>query len=156
MTDEGARSTVRRVETADVSDMLALVGSYFDFYAATRPTAAHIRRFIMLLLLRRDAGAQFIARLEDGRAVGFSTLFVSYDTLTVDQVVTLNDIYVMPEYRRLGVGRALLESCRSYCRDHGFPRLAWVTGPDNAAAQAFYESMGATKRRWVAYDMSPS
>lgn len=152
----GRRPMVRRVETADVSDMLALVGDYFDFYAMTRPEAAHIRRFIMLLMLRREAGAQFIARLEDGRPVGFATLFVTYDTLTVGQIVTLNDIYVVPEYRRLGVGRALLESSRGYCRDHGFTRLEWVTAPDNAAAQGFYESMGATKRRWVAYDMSPS
>ena len=54
----------------------------------------------------------------------------------------LNDLFVAPATRRLGVGRSLLQSATDFASENGAKRLVLATAVDNHAAQALYEQMG--------------
>ena len=64
----------------------------------------------------------------------------------------LNDLYVVPEARGLGVGKSLLKAAREYGEKVGAVRLSLSTAADNAAAQALYEQQGwARDRQFLSY-----
>lgn len=145
--------TVHPADGHDTPNMIGLVQAYLDFYGVTRPPADRILRFIVMLREHPQIGIQFVAHAPSGGAIGFATLFINYDTLILERVATLNDLYVSPAFRSRGVGRALVEHCRRYARERGMIRMEWVTGKDNATAQAFYDRLGATRCGWVSYEM---
>ena len=76
-----------------------------------------------------------------GRAAGFATVYWTWSTLVGDRIGVLHDLYVRPEHRRHGVGRALIDACLERARERGVARLGWDTAPDNAAAQRLYDSL---------------
>jgi GNAT superfamily N-acetyltransferase len=80
----------------------------------------------------------------DGQAVGFALFFYSYSTFLTKPGIYLEDLFVLPEYRQRGIGKALLTHLaqRAIAEDCG--RLEWSVLDWNAPAIAFYEKMGAT------------
>ncbi len=104
------------------------------------------------LLEHPDEGVQLIARDDAGEPAGFATVYWTWSTLVGDRIGVLHDLFVRPEYRRHGVGRALIEACLEQARERGVARLGWDTAPDNAAAQRLYDSLPDVRRsEWVAY-----
>ncbi len=66
----------------------------------------------------------------------------------------LHDLYVRPEHRRHGVGRALIDACLEQARERGVARLGWDTAPGNSTAQRLYDSLPDVHRsEWVAYSL---
>ncbi len=99
-------------------------------------------------------GVQLIARADDGRAVGFATIFWSWSTLSAARVGVMNDLYVEPRERGSGVADELIEACVERCRRRGgVVSLGWQTAKDNARAQAVYERLGARREEWVDYSL---
>jgi ribosomal protein S18 acetylase RimI-like enzyme len=65
----------------------------------------------------------------------------------------MNDLYVVPEARGRGIGRALIEACRARCRERGAKSLVWETAHDNETAQALYRSLGAKEESWLTFSL---
>lgn len=63
----------------------------------------------------------------------------------------MNDLYTLKESLGKGVGRRLIEHCRTYAAEKGCARLQWVTAPDNERAQQLYDSMETSKSTWQFY-----
>src|SRR5436189_5650627 len=95
-------------------------------------------------------GVQLLARNE-GRAVGFATIFWSWATTSAERIGVMNDLYVAPEARGTRLAAALIEACRAECAARGAGKLTWPTAPDNAAAMKVYDRVGATREQWVDY-----
>jgi len=83
-----------------------------------------------------------IAR-HDGKAVGFALYFFSYSTWLGRPGLYLEDIFVEPEFRGLGIGKALLERVAAIAVEKSCPRLQWEVLDWNTPAIEFYRSMGA-------------
>ena len=64
----------------------------------------------------------------------------------------MNDLFVAPDERNVGLGRALLRECYGFARANGCAVLSWITAQDNARAQALYDKL-ATRTTWVTYEM---
>jgi GNAT superfamily N-acetyltransferase len=79
----------------------------------------------------------------DGEPVGFALYFTSYSTWLGHHGIRLEDLYVTPEHRRKGIGRALLARLAKIAVDEGCPRLEWDVLDWNANAIAVYQSIGA-------------
>ncbi len=77
-------------------------------------------------------------------AVGFTQLFTTFSSVSMQPMFILNDLYVMPEYRGKGIGKALLSKAQEFCISRGFKGLALETALDNPA-QELYNSMGWKK-----------
>ncbi|MFN6568935.1 GNAT family N-acetyltransferase [Dendronalium sp. ChiSLP03b] len=79
-----------------------------------------------------------------GQAVGFALFFHNYSTFLTKPGIYLEDVFVLPEYRRKGIGKALLKKVAQIAVERNCGRLEWTVLDWNEPAQAFYRSMGAS------------
>jgi GNAT superfamily N-acetyltransferase len=99
-------------------------------------------KFLLDRLLN-DESVLFLA-LDEGRGIGFTQLFKSFSSVSMQPVFILNDLFVAKSHRNKGVGAALLRKAQQYCRDKQYKGLALETAVDNPA-QLLYERMGWEK-----------
>ena len=86
----------------------------------------------------------------DGAPVGFAFWYYSYSTFEGSFGIYLEDIFVAPEARRAGAGKALMRRLAQRCRDEGLARLEWAVLDWNAPAIGFYDRLGATRKtEWI-------
>ena len=78
-----------------------------------------------------------------GKAVGFAIFFHNYSTFLPKPGIYLEDIFILPEYRRQGIGKALLAKVAQIAIERDCGRLEWSVLDWNVSAQAFYRNMGA-------------
>jgi GNAT superfamily N-acetyltransferase len=79
-----------------------------------------------------------------GQAVGFALFFHNYSTFLTKPGIYLEDIFVLPEYRSQGIGKALLTKVAQIAVERDCGRLEWSVLDWNEPAQAFYRRMGAS------------
>ncbi|MBE9034717.1 GNAT family N-acetyltransferase [aff. Roholtiella sp. LEGE 12411] len=79
-----------------------------------------------------------------GQAVGFALFFHNYSTFLTKPGIYLEDLFVLPEYRSQGIGKALLIKVAQITVERDCGRLEWSVLDWNESAQAFYRSMGAS------------
>ena len=92
---------------------------------------------------------------EDGQVAGFALWFLNYSTWLGKHGIYLEDLYVRPERRGQGHGRALLAELARICVDRGYGRLDWSVLDWNSPTRRFYESLGAvTVDEWVIYRLT--
>jgi GNAT superfamily N-acetyltransferase len=144
------------VTTADLPDLLPLLRGYCDFYDVVPSDDALLGVSRALIGDPDREGVQLIARNDGGEAVGFATVYWSWDTLIAARVGIMHDLFVIPPARGTGIADLLIEACVEECRRHGAAKLGWQTAPDNARARRVYERVGATKDEWVDYWLSVS
>jgi GNAT superfamily N-acetyltransferase len=80
----------------------------------------------------------------EGRVVGFAVWFYSYSTWLGRHGIWLEDLFVLPEHRGLGIGKALLVALARRCVAEDLGRLEWNVLDWNEPALAFYRSLGAS------------
>lgn len=91
----------------------------------------------------------------DDEPVGFAVWFYSYSTFRGRHGIYLEDLFVRPEARGKGAGKALLARLAARCVDEGLARLEWAVLDWNAPAIAFYDSLGAgTLGDWIVRRLS--
>ena len=145
-----------RVTTPDLPDLLPLVRAYCEFYDVAPADDAVLAVSRALIADPDREGMQLIARSESGEAVGFATVYWSWDTLVAARVGIMHDLFVIPPARGTGIADLLIEACVEECRRHGAVKLGWQTAPDNTRARRVYERVGATREEWVDYWLSVS
>ncbi|UZJ26503.1 GNAT family N-acetyltransferase [Rhodococcus antarcticus] len=84
-----------------------------------------------------------VAQAEDGTVVGLALWFLNYSTWDGVHGVYLEDLYVRPEHRGGGHGRALLAALAGVCDERGYTRLQWWVLNWNTPSIGFYRSLGA-------------
>jgi len=84
----------------------------------------------------------FVAVTEADEILGYTTCFFAYFTWS-GKSVYLDDLYVEPEYRGWGVGKALIESVIAFARQENCYKVHWQVSRWNKSAMAFYKSLGA-------------
>ncbi len=124
---------------ADVGDVAPLFDAYRQFYGKPADVEA-ARRFLFARLSKAESGL-FIAQLE-GKVAGFVNLYAVFSSVNLTRQWILNDLFVAPEARKLGVGRALTERARQLAEATRANGLTLETAIDNHAAQKLYESLG--------------
>ena len=145
-----------RVTAADLPDLLPLVREYCDFYDVAPSDEALLGVSRALIADPDREGVQLVSRSDGGEAVGFATVYWSWDTLIAARVGIMHDLFVIPPARGTGIADLLIEACVEECRRHGAAKLGWQTAPDNTRARRVYERVGATKDEWVDYWLSVS
>jgi ribosomal protein S18 acetylase RimI-like enzyme len=132
---------VRRAGPADVELVAPLFDAYRQFYR--RPTDLPGARAFLAERLAQEESVIFVAE-SGGRAVGFVQLYPAFSSTAArpGRLWLLNDLYVVPDARAGGVGRALVRRARTLAEETGACGLELVTARANAAAQRLYESLG--------------
>jgi len=81
---------------------------------------------------------------EAGQTAGFALFFTNYSTFLTQPGIYLEDLFVLPGYRRLGIGKAFLTYLAQLAVERGYGRLEWSVLDWNEPAIAFYRRMGAS------------
>ncbi|MEK9679649.1 MAG: GNAT family N-acetyltransferase [Rhodospirillaceae bacterium] len=89
----------------------------------------------------------------DGKVLGFTHYLLHDNTWTMKQVCYLQDLFVDPEARNLGLGRALINAVADKAKELDCMRLYWTTKRDNATARALYDKV-ATDTNFMRYDFA--
>ena len=131
---------VRRAGLDDVPHLVALM---VDFYSesdyALDPAAA--ARAFERLLANEELGRVWLADA-DGETAGYVVLTLGYSMEYGGRDAFVDDLYVRPDHRRTGVGKALLAELLRECETLGVHALHLEVDRDNAPAQALYAAQG--------------
>ena len=88
----------------------------------------------------------------DGKVVGMAIWFLNYSTWQGKHGIYLEDLYIKPEYRGRGLGKALLQHLARLCNERGYGRFQWWVLDWNSPAIEFYHSIGASPMsEWTVY-----
>jgi GNAT superfamily N-acetyltransferase len=134
---------VKRAAVADLDAVAPLFDAYRQFYGQRSDLAA--ARAFLDERLRRDESVIFLAVAEGesrNEALGFTQLYPSFSSVSLQRLWILNDLFVRPGIRRGGVGRRLLERAREWAIETDAKGLTLATAVSNGAAKALYESCG--------------
>ena len=144
---------IETVGAENLEEVLPLIRQYQAFYQVEGICDNRNREFFAQFGADNPAGCQFLLR-DEGRVLGFATVYLSYTTTIAAKVGVLNDLFTVAGCRGQGVGRRLLEHSRDYAQAQGAARLQWVTATDNVTAQRLYDSLPVSRRDWVFYTYS--
>lgn len=143
------RVTIRRATIADLPRMVDLMRDLAEFEKMVGPDADAARR------LEADFGVRyqsFVAQ-EVGAVVGYAIYYETYSNFLAKPVLWLEDLYVAPSARRLGVASGFMTALQNEARSRGCGRIAWAVLDWNVDAIRFYEKVGATKKDWLWYQI---
>ena len=99
--------------------------------------------------------AEVLFAVADGTEVGFALFFHNFSTFLGRAGIYLEDLFVLPEHRGHGYGKALLKRLAAITVERGCGRLEWSCLDWNAPSIAFYKSMGAAPMdEWTAYRLT--
>ena len=132
---------VRQAGAEDVDLVAPLFDAYRQFYA--QPSDLALARAFLAERLTRGESVIFVAE-RDGRPVGFVQLYPLFSSTAARprRLWLLNDLYVAPEARNGGVGRALMDRARQLAEATDAVGLELATARTNVRAQRLYESLG--------------
>lgn len=131
-----------RAELDDLDALVPLFDAYRGFYGQASDLA-HARTFLADRL-KRGESVIFLA-VVDGAIVGFTQLYPSFSSVSMKRLWVLNDLFVTPDARKSGAGRALLERAERWAAETGAKGLTLSTQLTNLGAQRLYEACGWTK-----------
>ncbi len=137
---------VRPAKEGDVDAIVALVHAlalYEREPDAAQATADDFRTALFGPDPRVHAHVAEVQADGTWEVAGIAVWFVTFSTWKGRHGLWLEDLFVAPEHRRLGLGRALLATLAGICTDRGWPRFEWWVLDWNEPAHRFYESLGA-------------
>ena len=129
---------------ADAPAFLALIQALADYESLPGPDADARDRLVRDALADPPRFRTLLAERR-GRPVGYAVYFETYSTFLARPCLYVEDIFVLPEERRHGVGTALLRELAREAARRGCGRMEWQVLTWNTPAIAFYERFGATR-----------
>lgn len=146
--------TIREATAADAQALIELIRGLAAFEKLEGPDAGAAARFTADLQDPRRLFRVFVA---DGvaRVIGYALYFFTYSTFHGQPKLYIEDLFVHPEHRSNGVGRALFLACaREAARAHCC-HMEWAVLDWNVRAQRFYRRLGgAHQGAWLTYSLS--
>ncbi len=135
-------ATIVRARQEDAARLLALIDALADYEKLPRPEAGARERLLRDAFGPRPRFEAFLAEIEDG-AVGYAVVYETYSTFLALPTLYLEDLFVLPEHRGHGIGRALFLHCVREAWRRQCGRMEWSVLDWNALALGFYERLGA-------------
>ena len=146
-----ARPRIRFASRRDLPGVIALVRKLAEFEKLAPPEAAALRRYARHGFGRRRYFRILVAEL-DGGLVAYAFFFFAYSTFLGRPTLYLEDLFVLPEARRGGVGLRLMRELARIARREGCRRMDWTVLDWNVGAQRFYRRLGARPlKHWIYY-----
>jgi GNAT superfamily N-acetyltransferase len=134
---------IRPAESRDTESIFELIRGLATYEKLSDRVTGNSELLRSHLFSERPAAEAIVAELGD-LTIGFALFFPTYSTFLTQPGIHLEDVFVQPEYRRQGVGKALMTAIAKIAHDRGCGRLEWSVLEWNQNAIAFYQSLGAT------------
>lgn len=135
---------IREAATDDVDDLVRLVRELARYEKEPQSAVATAEHFRDALFPREGSPAAYAHVAErDGAVVAMAVWFTTFSTWTGRPGLWLEDLFVEPSQRGLGIGTALLAQLARICAERDWTRLEWAVLDWNTPALEFYRSHGA-------------
>ena len=143
------RFLIRPAERADVTELLRLIRELAIYERLEHLAIGTPEALARNLFGDRPACDALVAEVK-GRAVGFALYFTTFSTFLCKPGIYLEDLFVEPEHRGSGIGKALLARLAAMVVERGGGRFEWRVLDWNEPSIRFYESLGAEiLREWL-------
>jgi GNAT superfamily N-acetyltransferase len=142
MPTQPAPFRIERATEADAQQVLAFIHKLAEYERMSDAVVATEEGVRTLLFGPRPA-AEVVIAWEGAQAIGFALFFETFSTFLGKRGLYLEDLFVLPEHRRRGVGRALLSHLARLAVERQCGRFEWCVLDWNEPAIAFYRSLGA-------------
>ena len=97
---------------------------------------------VELMRIEKDYFFCFIAENQEKEIIGYASFFFTYHTWS-GKSVYMDDLYVKPDYRKVGIGKAFIDAIIEVGKDSGCKKLQWQVSNWNLNAKEFYQKIGA-------------
>ena len=134
---------LRPAEPVDVPVLFRLIQALAEYEKLSHAVTGNADALSEHLFGDRPYAEAILAEYA-GQAVGFALFFHNYSTFLTQPGIYLEDLFVLPEYRRQSIGKAILSYLATLAVKRGCGRLEWSVLDWNEPAIAFYRRMGAS------------
>ena len=134
---------VRKAEKSDLLPLSQLFDGYRVFYKQDSDVAA--AQSFLKQRFEQDDSVTFVAEL-DGKLRGFTQLFPSFSSVSMQRLWILNDLFVASAARKRGVAEALMAAAKEFAVSTDSKSIILETDLDNVKAQALYDKLGYSKQ----------
>ena len=145
---------IRPARVEDVPIILQLIRDLATYERAPNDVTATEKQLVNVLFGERPA-AEVLLAFEGQSAVGFAVYFYNFSTWLGRAGLYLEDLFVKPEKRGKGYGRALLIELAKIAQDRGCGRMEWAVLDWNEPAIRFYRALGAkAMHEWTVFRLT--
>ena len=146
---------VREARESDVERIHQLVRDLATYERAPDQVKATPEQLRAALFGPQPAAYALVAETGDHQIVGFALYFLNFSTWEGVHGIYLEDLYVMPEHRGTGLGKALLKSLAQIAVERGYARFEWWVLDWNTPSIDFYRRLGAVAMdEWTVYRLT--
>ncbi len=148
---DATAAQIRDAGPGDVASILAMIRELAEYERLADQVEATEELLGEALFGSRPTAEALIAE-RDGESIGYALFFPTFSTFLAIQGIWLEDIYVRPQHRKGGAGRALLAAVAAKLRERGGKRLEWSALDWNELALGFYRGLGARgMTEWITH-----
>ena len=137
------------VTEADYQQWLVLWAGYLGFYQTSLSEEVTATTFKRILDGQIQAA---IAKDESGKCIGLVHWITHRSSWSVEQVCYLEDLFVANEYRKQGVGEALIGTVKNWAKSQGLTKVYWLTAETNFQARSLYDQL-AKQTGFIQYEV---
>ena len=137
-----AHESIRVAQAGDEAGIFALIRALAEYEQLSQAVTGSAEELAADLFGPRPAAEALVAEA-DGNLVAFALYFQNYSTFLTRPGLYLEDLFVLPDYRRRGIASGLLSRLARIATERRCGRLEWSVLDWNADAIAFYERLGA-------------
>lgn len=146
--------TVRKATREDAQAIFTLVDALAAYEKLDPPDAKAKERLIRDMSGERPRFDAYLAEFS-GRAIGYAFVLETYSSFLALPTLYLEDLFVLPDYRKRKAGYALFSSMVKEAHDRGCGRMEWTVLDWNQLAIDFYQKLGATHmKEWQLYRLA--
>ena len=143
-----------RAVPQDCEVILELIKDLAEYEKAPHEVKATVKDLEATLFSSQPSAFCDLVKV-DGETVGFAIWFLNYSTWQGKYGIYLEDLFIKPEFRGAGYGKALLKHLAKLCIENGYGRLQWWVLDWNKPAIDFYLSLGAKAMdEWTVFRVS--
>lgn len=134
---------LRPAEPTDVAVLFQLIQALAEYEKLSHAVTGNADALKEHLFGSRPCAEAILVEYA-GQSAGFALFFTNFSTFLTQPGIYLEDLFVLPEYRRQGIGKAILSYLAQLAIERGYGRLEWSVLDWNEPAIAFYRRMGAS------------
>lgn len=149
---------LRSANPEDISAILGLIKELADYERAADQVQANEEDLLQHGFGTHPSFEVYLAEITQSnqkRIVGFALFFKKFSTWTGKNTLHLEDLYVQPQYRNQGIGKALFAKLAAICVERDYQRYEWNVLDWNQPAIEFYQAHHAeAQKEWIGFRMT--
>jgi GNAT superfamily N-acetyltransferase len=143
---------IRKAKSGDEGTYLSLVRALAKFENLKPPSHSAARRLVRDTFSEKNRKLNLLLAFSDGKPIAYALYFFTYSSFLARPTLYLEDLFVLEEFRRMGVGKKIFLRLVKEAKRLGCGRMEWAVLSWNKKAITFYENIGAKRlNNWYLY-----